>query len=171
MRKDSPNLPLLLRKNGSDLAHPEQPKGTHMTPRQLSMILPFLGLAACMDAAGYGVGPTNGGSVVEVRREIGAHIFTDEVFCLSEPVYSAHTMFVMLGPDRIKTTPGNVWGFHGAENAITARWAERGTHALAATYPDRLKAWFWDGPAYLHGDDFEIRSGAWMIENGFAGEC
>jgi hypothetical protein len=116
-------------------------------------------------------GDTNGGSVVEVRREIGELIFSDEVLCLSAGVYSAHTMLVLLGPDRVKTKPHTVWGFHGAENAATGQWAERGTRELAATYPDRLAAWFWAGPAYLHGENFARVSGAWMIANNFAGEC
>jgi hypothetical protein len=142
------------------------------TTTRLAVLASALALSGCMSSAPQvSRGDTNGGSVVEVRREIGELIFSDEVLCLSASVYSAHTMLVLLGPDRVKTKPHTVWGFHGAENATTGQWAERGTRELAATYPPRLARWFWDNAAHLHGNEFARVSGAWMIANNFAGEC
>lgn len=114
---------------------------------------------------------TSGGNIAKVRAEVGEHIFTSDVLCLPGPVYSAHTMYLVLGPHRVRTKPDAVWGFHGSNNMRIGEWSEGGTRDLAAHYPPDLAAWFWANAAHLYGRDIQRITGAQMIANGWAGEC
>lgn len=143
-----------------------------ITPLSASTILPMAALVACMDPTGYrDIGRTGGGSVNQVSLEVALQALDPDPICLPGPVYSAHTMYLHLGTDRLRTTPDTVWGFHGATSRTTGEWSESATRKLAESYPPALAEWFWSGPAYQHGADMTRVRGAWLIANGWAGEC
>ena len=109
---------------------------------------------------------TLGGNIAKVRSEVGERIFTSDVLCFPGPVYPSHTMYLVLGPYRVRTKPDAVWGFHGSNNSRTGEWSEGGTRELAAHYPPDLAAWFWANAAHLYGRDIQRITGAQMIARG-----
>lgn len=112
-----------------------------------------------------------GGNVAQRRSQIGALIFDDRRIAVRGTCASACTMYLVLGPDRVCTTPNARWGFHSARNPRTGAMGETGTRELVAMYPPRLQAWFWQNAHGKTGSDLAWLTGAQMIANGFVREC
>lgn len=143
--------------------------------RAIAAIAAALALAGCMSPApetasrDVVIRTDWGGNVWEYRQEVGALIFDNRQVRVRDVCASACTAYLVLGPDRVCTSPTARWGFHSVTRG--GQITQDGTERLVDHYPARLQAWFWANAHGKKGRDFAYLSGAQMIANGWAGEC
>ena len=89
---------------------------------------------------------------------------------LSGHCYSACTMYLSLGPDRLCAEPGVMFGFHAAVDARTRLALPLWTAVMATHYPEPVAEWFYDHAAHVTNGLVLLR-GSDMIRLGFVSEC
>ena len=89
---------------------------------------------------------------------------------LSGRCYSACTMYLALGPDRLCAEPDVMFGFHAATDARTGVALPLWTAVMATHYPEPVAKWFKDHAAHVTNGLVLLR-GSDMTRLGFVSEC
>jgi len=112
----------------------------------------------------------NGGRVDHRLQAIAGIEQRGDSVRVSGHCYSACTMYLALGPDRLCAEPGVMFGFHAATNARTGAALPLWTAVMATHYPEKVRNWFYDHAAHVTTGLVQLR-GSDMIMMGFVSEC
>jgi len=144
-----------------------------MKPLILAAMLALTACVSTTDVASRDVhiGTDWGGNFSEYRSRVGGLLFNDQTVRVTGVCASSCTMFLVLGPDRVCSTPQARWAFHSVYHPRTGAISQTATAELVASYPASLQSWFWTHAHGKTGRDFAYLSGAQMVAAGYVGEC